>query len=572
MKKVNFFFILFLISISGAMAIYSDRLNIPINYTANHTQSISLLIPSDIIVTIPSNMTLVSYSGSPNITLSNITWINETNIIYVLENEIGLQEGKTKESLIYINNIYDSKFTFVVVPDEKLTNCKAELGHGEGNWLESKYLPANQEVSLFNLVRIFTLASYYNEDALNASVTCVFPSYHILVSQGNLGTLIQHNSNNITATFYWDNLGRNWFRVAPLEQEITPQSIGTIYNISCGNMEYYYTTGKVTAPTECNSFEFRNPQPFNITYIDKLNQANEVIGKLITITNIENYTIYDTEIKFSVSSGDFQIYNLKQLKSGEMIQADLVLDGVSNLTTQINYISEWWANTVQNNLHRSEYQDIISYSINSNTPKIIEVVVSEFLQEGNNVEISNAIELYQGELHKGTILVFDFFGNPLSADDLPQIYILKYDGTIISNFLATSYMVSDYTWEYNTTLIDAGIYETIVYLEINGQPIIRNTYWRLNSGNSISTTPLPGNTGNTGPGNTPSSITSLTGETVTEIHTATLGKSCSLYGINNSFLSLCWWEWYMSILLILIVIKFTLYFKLNIKNVFKAIW
>ncbi len=489
MKKIKYIFLfLLIINVASGIEIYSNKLNVPINYKTNHTEFITLESNNSINITIPNNMSLVDYSIGGVLNQNNLYYNNVNKINYTLESDLGLVEGSVLKNYIYINNSLEDEFNFIVVPDNKIGNCKSELGHGNSNWLETNYLPANKSLSLFNLVRVFTLSSYYNEEALNGSVTCTFPSYHILVSQGNLGTVIQHNSENITTLFHWENLGMNWFRVAPLEQEITPQDVNSTYNISCNTLEYYYEDGKIEVPLSCNNFEFRNSEPFLITpTID----GNKLI---YSIKNNELYNVYDVEFTWKLPNGEIIREEIDKINAGDSVLYQLTADGNSNSTLNILYIADWYEKSTSPIKYNQ--QDILNFNISNNTARIFSVELTEFRQ-GNKVVMSNSPDLNQGDLYKGRLFVEDFFGRPFDLEVNPTIMLISpMNTTFIIN--ATKEIntfggedVNTYYFQYDTTNLPYfGIYDTVAKLNINNNIIYRNDLWRLTQ---ISNTTSSGN-------------------------------------------------------------------------------
>ncbi len=316
------------ISFVSADDIYSDRLNIPTLSQVNHNQTIILDASSNVTVIVPSNMTLVNYTAGGSVNGSNLSWTSVTSVYYTLYNDINLTEGDILESQVYVDGVLFDTFIFPIVPDSKVANCKSELGHGDNNWLDTSYLPAETDISLFTLARVFVLSSYFNEDASNGSVTCVFPRFHVLVSQGNPGTNITYNTNNISARFYWNDLGGNWFRVAPFEQEITAQIDGDTYDVVCGNLEYYYADGRIVAPMNCSSFEFDDSTPIDFS----------LSGKVVTLTNIGSYDIHEVEINMHYDDSRFSVWEVQKIESGESYKVTIDRDG----TLSVRFISDWY--------------------------------------------------------------------------------------------------------------------------------------------------------------------------------------------------------------------------------------
>lgn len=345
--KAIFFFII-LLSFFSEGSFVASRLNIPLDYQTNHTIIYSGDY-SDVNITFPQGM--IFLDGTPGYVLSSdqIFWPNVSFAKLVVTSNYAFSEGDVVSSDLYLDGSLSDTIDFVAVPDNKVGNCKSELGHGTSNWLDTSYLPAGDS-SLFNMIRVFPLGSYYNEEAENASLNCTFPKYHILVSQGNLGTLIQHESSSINARFYWDNLGKNWFRVAPLEQEILSASVGDIYNIVCSDVNYQYTQGNVTAPVDCLSFEFRNASALSFSR----SEGN------ITITNSEEYYIYDLEISWLEESGYKDVVRYAYLAPDDVL---VLYFNPGNYTLSASFIPVWYKNSMSDNFVFQEYSFFYSVPV-----------------------------------------------------------------------------------------------------------------------------------------------------------------------------------------------------------------
>jgi hypothetical protein len=381
-------------------------------------------------------------------------------------------EGDTYRNNVYENGIVTNQSTFICVDDKKIVDYKLEFGHGDANYLDDDYLylPA-ENMSLFNLIRVYTYGSYFNpnEDGLNATINCTFPDYLVRVRQDNYGTEVYQGDDAVTAKFYWDNLKGNWFRLAPLEQEVHGLEVGDTYNVSCSDLTYYYSTGVVRASFENKSIEVRSTTPLNVSSI-----ATSYGSIQYTITNSEKYPIYDVEFNWQANNQAF-VENIRTLDPNETIVYDVFVTGTGNLSLDASYVPVWYVTSLKPKRYAQLYTDAVNISSGS---LAIDRLLADNVITDTEIVLTHHPELLADRMYKAR-LVIEQNAQLVNADALPTITIFDpndFDETFNMTQLSTG------IYGFNLTIAStetAGVWLTHVDLELGGESLSRFDFWEL---------------------------------------------------------------------------------------------
>ena len=464
-------------ALCSASSIYTDQMNIEPNGNRTLHQTILSDVATDIkVVTDASfNVTGVSLPGFAS--GNNYTWSNVSVAEFNMTSPNNCIEGKVYRMPVYLNGTLFSFFSFICVTDNKVVDYKAEYGHGDSNYLTCPYIPAETNFSIFNLIRVYTYGSYLNpnEPGLNASIQCTFPNYLVKVRQHNEGTEIIQNDNNVTANFFWTSVDGNWFRVAPLEEDVYNLSVNFTYNVSCDDLIYYYTTGRMRASFQNYSLEARSTQPMT---------ANATVdsgdkGLIYRVINTEKYSMYDIEFKWYTEDGDTYTENIKQLNPNDTAGFEVFLKGHGNLTLEVSFVPCWQQTSLKPMRYSQSWRD--PFYFDTGIGAIDRVVAANLFRNASNkrVTLTSFPDLLADNLYKAR-LVFEVDGTPTDADVFPEIRIFNPDNVEITSGNMTKINIGTYEFSYNvTSLMEQGIWMTETNTTYLGIDIPRFDYWEL---------------------------------------------------------------------------------------------
>jgi hypothetical protein len=335
--------ILILICISSVSAVdyFTDRMNFPTNESKLHNQTLTNDGSSSITInaTIPAAFNLSSTDCSQiNSSLVSCTIPASSSRYYAIDSPSNCTEGTIYKSKL-TGNITE-EFTFVCIPDNKITDCKIEYGHGDANYLPDDQLFISTEpATIFNLVRVWNIGHYLipDEDAKNATIKCQY-EMHPVRTYGRVE--MDYATNEINGTFLWIIIeGGYWFRIGVVSQDVSGKSIGDFYNKSCTNLTYQFNHHQVVADsTNCN-LEIRNIEPFTFSVTAHPYFTNKSV---VTITNNEKYDVYDISFD-KLLNGVKHTETYRTLESGEYVR--YIVDNSTQCNTSIFFIPSWYINS-----------------------------------------------------------------------------------------------------------------------------------------------------------------------------------------------------------------------------------
>jgi hypothetical protein len=347
MKKIYLYLILCLLLVSPAYAAigyFSDRMNFPPGESRMHNQTLTNNNADSIIInaTIPSNFTISSTNCNQiSSGLVSCTISAGSAKYFAVTSPANCTEGTIYKSYLASNSSFSGSFTFVCIPDNKITDCKVEYGHGDANYLSNDQLYiSNEPATIFNLLRVWNIGHYLtpNEDAKNATVKCQYENYPVR-TYGRVE--LQHSSGGINGTFLWNEIeGGYWFRIGVVSQDISGKSIGSTYNVTCSNLTYQFEHERVVAESTTCNLEIRSAAPFSCSII---NHPVFSSRSIITITNHEKYSTYDLSFG-RLLNGATHTETYQQLNSGQSIS--YTIDNTSSFVTPIFFIPSWYINSL----------------------------------------------------------------------------------------------------------------------------------------------------------------------------------------------------------------------------------
>ena len=387
-----------------ALDYQTDRMNFPPDESRLHTQTIVNDGSTSITVnaTIPFNFTLSSTDCTQiNATYLSCTLPANSTRYYSLISPLNCTENTLYFSQL-TGNITD-RFTFVCIPDNKITDCKTEYGHGDANYLSDPYI-STEPATIFNLLRVWNIGHFLspNENARNATAECIYENYPVR-TYGRVE--LTYDQNQINGTFLWNTIeGGYWFRIGVVSQDLSGKNVGDTYNISCGNLTYYFNHHQVIAETSSCNLEIRNREPFTCTLIPHPVFTSRSI---LTLTNSE---LYRTEsISFDRLLNDaYHTETYQRLDPGESIS--YLVDNTAGQLT-VFYIPSWYLNSFAP-LH---YRQIVPCSAPNLPPSSSPIPDQAWLMDTNH---SNAFDLD------------DYFSDP-ESDNLTYTYTPVQNITVV---------------------------------------------------------------------------------------------------------------------------------------------
>ncbi|MFH1682517.1 MAG: Ig-like domain-containing protein [Candidatus Woesearchaeota archaeon] len=338
-KSTPYLFLIILLASSFyALDYQTDRMNFPPDESRLHTQTLINDGNTAIIVnaTIPNTFNL----SSTDCTQINTTYLScsipsNSTKYYSLTSPLNCTENTLYYSQLTGN--ITNKFTFVCIPDNKITDCKTEYGHGDANYLSEPYI-STEPTTIFNLLRVWNIGHFLspNEDAKNATATCIYENYPVR-TYGRVE--LTYETNQINGTFLWDTIeGGYWFRIGVVSQDLQGKNIGDTYNISCNNLSYQFNHHQVIAKTTSCNLEIRNKEPFTCTLTPHPVFSSRSI---LTLKNNETYKTEDLSFDRLLNDA-YHTETYQRLNPGETISY-LVDNSTSQLT--VFYIPSWYTNS-----------------------------------------------------------------------------------------------------------------------------------------------------------------------------------------------------------------------------------
>ena len=457
---------------SSRMNFYNQQLHVQtINFSGNLS------------VTVPENFTVYNFTGGATNASGVVNWSVGGTVNYTIQGPTTCVEGTLYFSNITADGTFFDKFTFVCIPDGKVVDYKAEYGHGDANYLDENFI-SNDSTTIFNLIRVFNIGNFLepNEDALNATINCLFPNMPVRT----YGLVeVTRGSNNINGNFSWDTIeGGYWFRIGVLSQDILEKPVGYKYNVTCGSLNYNFNHHRVVASFTNTSLEIRSKNPFNITVTNSSDRLT------YTIQNIEKYSTKNIIFKWSLNNlTKYEEFNT--LNPNDTIKFDLFLEGSGTVNFEADFVPSWFANSRNPTVYTQIRND--SYNFDARSPQIVNLAV-ELLrvinqtasdtrasqQKNFRAELSDFGAIVGNQVYRARLNIYDFEGKPVNASSTPRILI--YDP--LRNFIVNSTMTFSetgvYTYNYTTSQSQTtGIYETIVEVSVSDVVVKPDDFWQL---------------------------------------------------------------------------------------------
>ncbi|MBW2981884.1 hypothetical protein KY343_03320 [Candidatus Woesearchaeota archaeon] len=363
--------LLMIISSASAIDYFTDRMNFPPGESRLHNQTLANDGVSAVIInaTIPSGFNLSSTDCSQiNSSLVSCSIPASSTKYFTITSPNDCTEGTINKSYLTGTN-FSEEFTFVCIPDNKITDCKIEYGHGDANYLSDDQLYiSNEPASIFNLLRIWNIGHYLTPDeaAQNATIICQYELYPVRT----YGRVEIDYGSKINGTFLWDLIENGyWFRIGVVSQDISGKSVGDYYNKTCSNLTYQFEHHQVIAsPSNCN-LEIRDPEPFSCSISQ---HPNFLSRSILTITNSEKYDVYD--ISFDRLLNDIRYTETyRQLNSGNSIY--YIIDNTTEFNTSIFYIPSWYINSRNPKYYKQELS--CTPSTVNNPPSLVQNIPNQ---------------------------------------------------------------------------------------------------------------------------------------------------------------------------------------------------
>jgi len=388
----------------------------PANIQPNQSRvySISVSEPGNISVTLPAELGLLQ---------GNLTSINslQANL-----SSNPCTKGSIPRVTVSINGVPLYQLRFVCIPDEDLFNFKAELGHGNFNYLSTNKVPSNTEIEVYALWRSWNIGSYLvpNERAKNISMTCNYEPHQLGLTNSE-NVII--SDNNITADCVFEDVNPSWFRLCYLSQKINTTT-GNTMQYSCNNMSQLYEHTRVFVPKTSAALEARSTIPLALSVTDS---GNGIITS--TAKNTEKYELRDLNFVFDVG-GYKEQRQLASLKPNESARYEVFAEGTGTFTTNVIFKPEWEFNSRSPEPFSQQQSSLYVY--NNQTPRItyIEFFFDDKYYTDWNETFNMILSLVNQTL---------FVANNLSMNmnDTALILAVKNDTTNILNHWGSVYAI-----------------------------------------------------------------------------------------------------------------------------------
>lgn len=424
---------------------FTYRMNFPPGTARSHIQEITF--EGNFTMTLPSGFSFTSSTDSYTASGSNYTWQSNTSttINYTIQSPSNCAEDTIYTSELYNNGTLVDEFIYACVYDNKVVDYKIEYGHGCGNYLSNDELfISNETVSLFNLIRVWNIGGYLDpdEDALNANIDCSFERYPVR-TYGRVE--ITYEPSRVDGSFHWDKIiGGYWFRIGVLSQEISGKSIGDTYDVNCTELTYDFKHERVAAAFPDYSVEVRTTTPLimNITPSGSTD--------IITITNIEDYPIYNVVLDLKIN-GYIETNYVPKLDSGETLT--YYADPGTNTT--VSFVPSWYKNCFTPVYYQQTLTNVSNITLNS--PPSSSNIPSDAWAE--NTSYPNAFDLdnYFSDADNDT-LTYNYAGNTnINITINPTTHNVSFSQP--DNWTGIEYVVfsaddgNDTTYSNNITLV-----------------------------------------------------------------------------------------------------------------------
>ena len=337
---------------AAAFDYFTYRMNFEPGSSEQHVQEMTF--SGNLTITLPSGFSFVSSTAGYSTSGSNYTWQSgtETTINYTISSPGNCNESDIYRSEIYNNGTLVDEFVYVCVYDDTIVDYKVEYGHGCGNYIDELYI-SDETATLFNLVRVWNIGHYLDpdEDAQNANITCFYEDYPVR-TYGRVD--VGYEPTRINGTFFWDRIyGGYWFRIGVLSQDVSGKSVSDTYDVSCTELTYSFEHQMVVASFPNYSIEVRSNTPL------LRNSTISGTKEVITLTNIEEYTLHEMFINFIVE-GYVETNYVAELGPGENVT--FYADVGTNVTA--SYIPSWQVNCFSEVYYTQTLTNVSNITIN----------------------------------------------------------------------------------------------------------------------------------------------------------------------------------------------------------------
>lgn len=284
---------------------------------------------------------------------------------------------------IYLNNISQENYYLISISDDKITDTKVELGHGDFNYINYDSYIGAEPTLLFNLMRVWPIGSdILGEEAINISFSCDFPLTIPRTVDSKYDTI--YNDDNITANGFLERMeGMSMFRVFVLSQEIN-NSVGENYTVSCTDLNYKYSHTEIIASIPGINLEARNTKPLIISTTD----ADQYVA--YAITNNESYELRNLEFTWKKDN-----YILREEKNSlqprETVIYHVYGTGSGNINFKAEFTPEWMFNSRAPTIYTQTNIDAYDLDGTTNALSSVEETILESIGDlniviGNNSE------------------------------------------------------------------------------------------------------------------------------------------------------------------------------------------
>ena len=360
--------VLLLIPSAYATIDYStDRMNFPPGESRQHRIDVFNHYNSSIILNISFDASGSGFSdvgsncGYPIAGRFNCIMPANSSKYAIIQSPSNCTEGTIYKANITTNESFFAQLTYVCVPDNKITDCKVEYGHGDANYLPDNQLYiSNETVTLFNLLRVWNIGHYLspNENAIEATIDCVYENYPVR-TYGRVE--LAHEQNQVNGSFFWDEIeGGYWFRIGVVSQEVGGKSIGNYYNVTCSDLRYNFSHHQVIANSTTCDLEIRSQEPFTFTLE---NHPTDNDKSVLTITNSEEYNTYSVSFD-KLLDGATHTETYQQLNPGDSVT--YVIDKSTACNSTVFFIPSWFINS----WHPTYYSQLLDCSGRNHPPTL----------------------------------------------------------------------------------------------------------------------------------------------------------------------------------------------------------
>jgi len=345
-----------IVSAGTLTTLYSDRGNVNPDYSVNST--IILIYSGSLVFEKPSTFSFDDKDTDCTISENNAT-CTDGNSWVRLTTPSTCTEGTTYEAKVFVDNALKNSTKFVCINDSNIVSLKQKLGHGEKNMLNTLFVPADEDILIFNMIQVFEYSSYFSDEkGVNAFISCNVPNELIRTSQ--FTTTCQ---DTCTINKTWTELDTQLFRLGVLSQEVN-LNIGESYFFNCTELSYNISNSRIVASLGNVSLEAVNSTALDIVVY---NNKSDLIYE---INNTKSYDIYDVFLSWSNSQTKiYSTFTLNKLKAGQIINFTKSFSGSGNMTIDIKYIPDWykesWARKYKIQSFNTDYSPTTATTLSS---------------------------------------------------------------------------------------------------------------------------------------------------------------------------------------------------------------